>query len=110
VKTCAGVLVVAIALTGSRADTSFPSAEGTTWNYQMTQEFGEGVSPGAEEKTTVGQDGKVHLPITMFINGTVKIDGVETLKYELHRARRGGRYARETPPTAKSSEFPAAHG
>jgi hypothetical protein len=29
----------------ARADTPLPSAKGTLWTYQMTQEFGEGVRP-----------------------------------------------------------------
>ena len=70
------------------ADTLLPSAVGTTWKYEMTQEFGEGVRPSADEKTTPGPDGKVHLPISIFVAGTEKIDGVETYKYELERQGR----------------------
>jgi hypothetical protein len=67
------------------ADTLFPSAIGTSWKYQMTQEFGEGVSPSADQNAKLDADGKVRLPVTMFVAGTEKIDGVETKKYELHR-------------------------
>jgi hypothetical protein len=67
------------------ADTLFPSAVGTSWKYQMTQEFGEGVRPGADQNTKLDADGKVRLPVTMFVAGTEEIDGAETKKYELHR-------------------------
>lgn len=82
-------LVIVLAATGNiSADTLLPSAVGTTWKYEMTQEFGEGVRPGADEKVTAGPDGKVHLPISIFVAGTEKIDGVETCKYELERQGR----------------------
>jgi hypothetical protein len=71
-----------------RADTLFPTLEGTTWEYQMIQEFGEGVRPSADENAKVDPDGKIHLPVSLFISGTEKIDGVETTKYELHRQGR----------------------
>ena len=70
------------------ADTSLPSAAGTLWKYEMTQEFGEGIRPGAEEKTTVSADGKVHLPLILFVAGNQKVDGTETIKYEMHRQGR----------------------
>jgi len=82
-------LVIVLGAIGNiSADTLLPSAVGTTWKYEMTQEFGEGVRPSADEKTTVGPDGKVHLPISIFVAGTEKIDGVETYKYELERQGR----------------------
>jgi hypothetical protein len=85
VKAAAG-LALAMCLCGiAGADTLLPTAPGTTWKYQMTQEFGEGVHPSADENAKVDSDAKVHVPISMFISGTEKIDGVETIKYEMHR-------------------------
>src|SRR5437588_8358520 len=65
-------------------ETLFPSGKGTLWKYQMTQEFGEGVRPssGADQ---LGADGKLRLPVDVFAAGAEKIDGVDTVKYELHR-------------------------
>lgn len=68
----------------ARADTPLPSAKGTLWTYQMTQEFGEGVRP-SEAADKIGADGKLHLPVSIFVAGTEKIDGAETIRYEMHR-------------------------
>lgn len=68
----------------SLADTTFPSAKGTLWNYDMTQEFGQGVHP-SEAAEKLGPDAKLHLPVSIFLAGTEKIDGVETLRYEMQR-------------------------
>jgi hypothetical protein len=81
------IAVLLLCLTLARvvaADTTFPSAKGTLWNYDMTQEFGEGVHP-SEAKEKIGADGKLHLPVSIFVAGTEKIDGVETIRYETHR-------------------------
>src|SRR5256885_16768828 len=67
------------------ADTLFPTSPATTWKYQMIQEFGEGVHPSADEDANVDADGKIRVPVSVFISGTEKIDGVETIKYETHR-------------------------
>jgi len=66
------------------AGTTFPSTKGTLWNYDMTQEFGEGVRP-SEAADKIGPDGKLHLPVSIFVAGTEKIEGVETVRYEMHR-------------------------
>lgn len=70
------------------AETLFPASAGTTWKYQMIQEFGEGVRPGAKEHVTLDPDGKLRLPVVMFVEGMESIDGVESTRYDLYRQRR----------------------
>ena len=50
----------------SWAETVFPTATGTVWKYQMTQEFGAGVRPN-DPSIKADTDGKVRLPITIAI-------------------------------------------
>jgi hypothetical protein len=88
VKSAAIFLASAFALSLVRADQLLPTATGTTWRYQMVHEFGEGVHPGADENVQLDPDGKLRLPVRIFIAGTEKIDGIETIKYELHRQGR----------------------
>ncbi len=73
---CASVL--------ARAEPILPTAEGTTWKYQMTQEFGEGVKL-SDASIKPGADGKVHLPVVVFVAGPEKIDNAEAHKFEMHR-------------------------
>ncbi len=62
-----------------------PTTQGTTWKYQMIQEFGKGVRPSAGQTVKVDSDGKVRLPVVIKVGGTEKIDGVEAHRFELHR-------------------------
>src|SRR6266508_1292198 len=78
------VLIVLFAVASGRADTIFPTATGTTWSYQMTQEFGRGIRP-SDKSIQADADGKVRLPITITVTGSEKIDGTETHKFELSR-------------------------
>ena len=72
------------ASTLARAEPILPTAEGTTWKYEMTQEFGEGIKlSDASIKPEV--DGKVHLPVVIFVAGSEKIDNTEAHKFEMHR-------------------------
>jgi hypothetical protein len=65
----------------ARAEPILPTAEGTTWKYQMTQEFGDGVKlSDASVKPEAG--GKVHLPVVIFVSGSEKIDNAEAHKFE----------------------------
>jgi len=61
----------------------FPTKLGTRWDYQMTQEFGSGVHPAGDAKPDA--DGKVRTPLKIFIARGEKIDGVDTLRWEMHR-------------------------
>jgi hypothetical protein len=79
-------LALAAALCGvARAETILPTADGTTWKYQMTQEFGIGVRPSAGQNVKIDPDGKVRLPTLIKVTGMEKIDGVEAHKFEWKR-------------------------
>src|SRR5467141_4107281 len=73
------------ASTLARAETILPTAEGTTWKYQMTQEFGIGVRPSAGQNVKIDPDGKVRLPTLIKVTGMEKIDGVDAHKFEWKR-------------------------
>ena len=79
------VIILAFLATAlAREETILPAVEGTTWKYQMTQEFGAGVKPN-DPSVKVDPDGKVRLPIAIAVTGLEKIDGAETHKFELSR-------------------------
>src|SRR5262249_8268906 len=60
-----------------------PTADGTSWRYNMTEEIGKGLNlPDAK----LDADGKIRLPVLYRINGTENIDGKDLLKFEMHRA------------------------
>jgi hypothetical protein len=60
-----------------------PTADGTSWRYNMTEDIGKGLSiPGAK----LDADGKIRLPVLYRINGTDNVDGKDLLKFEMHRA------------------------
>ena len=84
-----GKFLVAIAFlcggTLAGAESILPTADGTTWKYQMTQEFGQGVRPTAGQNAKVDPDGKVRLPVVISIHGTEEIDGIATHKFEMRR-------------------------
>jgi hypothetical protein len=66
------------------AETPLPSAPGTIWHYQMTQEFGEGVHP-SDKSLTPDAQGKIHLPIDIYLTGKQRVGDVDTLKYDMYR-------------------------
>jgi hypothetical protein len=60
-----------------------PTADGTSWRYNMTEEVGKGldirdIKPDA--------DGKIRQPVLYRIDGTENVDGKDLLKFEMHRA------------------------
>ena len=60
-----------------------PTADGTSWRYNMTEEIGKGLNlPDAK----LDADGKIRLPVLYRINGTENVDGKDLLKFEMHRA------------------------
>jgi hypothetical protein len=71
------------ASTLARAEPILPTAEGTTWKYEMTQEFGEGIKLN-DASIKPEADGKVHLPVVIFAAGPEKIDNAEAHKFERH--------------------------
>jgi hypothetical protein len=88
VKGAAILLAAAFTAGIARGDQFLPTATGTTWKYQLIQEFGKGVQPGADENVQLDADGKLRLPVSTFVAGTENIDGVETIKYEMRRQGR----------------------
>jgi hypothetical protein len=60
-----------------------PTAPGTSWRYNMTEEIGKGLNI-SDVKTDV--DGKIRLPVLYRIEGTEDLDGKDLLKFEMHRA------------------------
>lgn len=87
-KSTAIFLAGVAAAISARADLLLPTATGTTWKYQMVQEFGKGVHPGADENVKLDPDGKLRLPVIIFAAGTEKIDAIETTRYDLYRQGR----------------------
>lgn len=76
-------LVFAVApLAFGSAESLIPTAVGTSWPYQMTEEAGEGLRLS---NLTPAPDRKVHLPVIYRIDGTTNVDGKELLKFEMHR-------------------------
>ena len=60
-----------------------PTAPGTSWRYNMTEEIGKGLNiPNVKTDT----DGKIHLPVVYRLEGTEDVDGKDLLKFEMHRA------------------------
>ena len=66
------------------AETPLPSTPGTIWHYQMTQEFGEGIHP-SDKSVKLDAQGKVHLPIDIYLSGTQRVGDVDTFKYDMYR-------------------------
>jgi hypothetical protein len=60
-----------------------PTADGTSWRYNMTEEVGKGLSVSDVKPDA---DGKIRRPVLYRIEGTENVDGKELLKFEMHRA------------------------
>ena len=85
-KILSGVIFLA-AIGSLGAESMVPTAEGTTWKYRMTQEFGAGVRVN-DPSVKPDADGKVRLPVTITVTGSEKIDGVEVQRFEMRRQDR----------------------
>jgi hypothetical protein len=60
-----------------------PTADGTSWRYNMIEEIGNGLNiPDAKPDA----DGKIRLQVLYRIGGTENVDGKDLLKFEMHRA------------------------
>jgi hypothetical protein len=60
-----------------------PTADGTAWRYNMTEEIGKGLDvPNAKTDA----DGKIRLPVLYRIDGMENVDGKDLPKFEMHRA------------------------
>jgi len=60
-----------------------PTAPGTSWRYNMTEEVGRGFNVSGVKADA---DGKIHLPVLYRLEGTENVDGKDLLKFEMHRA------------------------
>ena len=60
-----------------------PTAPGTTWRYNMTEEIGKGLNVS---NVKADADGKIRLPVLYRLEGTEDVDGKDLLKFEMHRA------------------------
>jgi hypothetical protein len=60
-----------------------PTADGTAWRYNMTEEVGSGLRVPDTKRDA---DGKIRLPVLYRIEGTENVDGKDLLTFEMHRA------------------------
>jgi hypothetical protein len=60
-----------------------PTAPGTTWQYNMTEQVGKGLDV---PNVKTDPDGKIRLPVLYRIEGIENVDGKDLLKFEMHRA------------------------
>lgn len=60
-----------------------PTADGTSWQYNMTEEIGKGLNLSDIKPDA---DGKIRLPVLYRIGGTENLEGKALLKFEMHRA------------------------
>src|SRR5881392_663807 len=77
------VAVCGFGLSSVFAAPVIPTAPGTSWRYNMTEEIGKGLNlPNVKADA----DGKIRLPVLYRLEGTEDIDGKNLLKFEMHRA------------------------
>ena len=77
------ILVITLApLAVVCGDELIPTAVGTSWRYNMTEEVGKGLNVPS---TKPDGDGKIRLPVVYRIDGTENIDGKDLFKFEMHR-------------------------
>jgi hypothetical protein len=60
-----------------------PTADGTSWRYNMTEEIGKGLDI---RNAKTDAEGKIRLPVLYRIDGRENFDGKDLLKFEMHRA------------------------
>jgi hypothetical protein len=77
-------LSLACVFSFARAETPLPSTPGTIWHYQMTQEFGKGVHP-SDQSLSLDAQGKIHLPVDIYLSGKQRVGDVDALKYDMYR-------------------------
>jgi hypothetical protein len=76
------LILTAVPLASACSGELIPTADGTSWRYNMTEEIGKGLDiPNAR----TDPDGKVRLHVLYRIDGTENIDGKDLLKFEMHR-------------------------
>lgn len=77
------VAVCSFGLSSVFAAPVIPTAPGTSWRYNMTEEIGKGLNV---PNVKADADGKIRLGVTYRIEGTEDVDGKGLLKFEMHRA------------------------
>ena len=82
VQKCFGFVFAVFPLAFVSAAPLIPTAAGTTWLYEMTQETGTDFTLSDAK---VGPDGRVHALAAYRISGTQEVDGKNLLKFEMHR-------------------------
>src|ERR1041385_3876998 len=78
---CAAAFFLAIYST--LAASLVPTAPGTSWRYNMTEEVGKGLNV---PNIKADADGKIRLPVLYRLEGAENVDGKDLLKFEMHRA------------------------
>jgi hypothetical protein len=76
------VAACCFALSSIFAAPVIPTAPGTTWRYNMTEEIGKGLNVS---NVKADADGKIRLPVLYRLDGTEDVDGKNLLKFEMHR-------------------------
>jgi len=76
-------MLIATPLAFVSAEQLIPTADGTAWRYNMTQQVGKGLTTPNVKRDI---DGKIRLPVLYRIDGMENVDGKELLKFEMHRA------------------------
>ena len=77
------VVVCCLGLSSILAVPIIPTAPGTSWRYNMTEEIGKGLNVS---NVKADPDGKIRLPVVYHLEGTENIDGKDLLKFEMHRS------------------------
>ncbi len=78
---CAAICLFGIC--SALAASLVPTAPGTSWRYNMTEEVGRGFNVSGVKADA---DGKIRLPVLYRLEGTENVDGKDLLKFEMHRA------------------------
>jgi hypothetical protein len=81
-KTIFTVICVVFATAPIFAAPIIPTADGTSWQYIMTEEAGEGLRFFGTNNSVQ----KFQLPVTYRLSGRQDVDGKALLKFEMHRA------------------------
>jgi hypothetical protein len=71
------------AISSALAASLVPTAPGTSWRYNMTEEIGKGLNVS---NVKADADGKIRVPVLYRLEGTENVDGKDLLKFEMHRA------------------------
>ena len=79
----ATLLLTVVPLAAMYGSQLIPTADGTAWRYNMTEEIGNGLNIRNAKSDA---DGKIRVPVLYRIEGTENIDGRDLLKFEMHRA------------------------